>query len=85
MFCPKDGALMVPKKKDGKTVLVCKKCGYETPVSDEKKYKLVVKIPHTTKDKTAVVEKELTMSFKQDEEEREELRRQMLEFLAEEG
>lgn len=76
---------MVPKKKNGKTVLVCKKCGYEAPVSDKKNYKLVVKIPHTAKDKTAVVEKELALSFKQDEEEREELRRQMLEFLMEEG
>ncbi|MEM1658852.1 MAG: hypothetical protein QXX87_05125 [Candidatus Jordarchaeales archaeon] len=85
MFCPKDGALMTPKKKDGKTVLVCKKCGYEAPVSDDKKYKLVVKIPHTTKDKIAVVEKEINLSFKQDEEEREELKKQVLEFLAEES
>lgn len=76
---------MTPKKKDGKTVLVCKKCGYEAPVSDDKKYKLVVKIPHTTKDKIAVVEKEINLSFKQDEEEREELKKQVLEFLAEES
>ncbi|MHA1608014.1 MAG: DNA-directed RNA polymerase [Candidatus Freyarchaeota archaeon] len=76
---------MVPKRKDGKTVLVCKRCGYEEKAADEKKYKLVVKIPHTTKDKTAVVEEEIGIPLRRDEEEREELRRQTLEFLVEEG
>lgn len=52
MFCPKCGALLVPKKEKAKTVLACK-CGYtnkkaeemgsikETVVSDEKKIEIV--------------------------------------------
>ena len=28
MFCPKCGKLMLPKKKNGKTIMVCIGCGY---------------------------------------------------------
>ncbi len=34
-FCPKCGSLMVPEKKDGKVIWVCRKCGY-TENSSEK-------------------------------------------------
>ncbi len=30
-FCPKCGSIMIPKKKDGRIVLVCTNCGYEMP------------------------------------------------------
>lgn len=29
MFCPKDGAILVPKKEGSKKVLVCMSCGYK--------------------------------------------------------
>ncbi len=32
-FCPRCGSIMVPKRKNGKTVLVCPKCGYVKEVS----------------------------------------------------
>ncbi len=32
-FCPKCGGLMVPRKKAGKTVLKCTKCGFEIEAS----------------------------------------------------
>lgn len=33
-FCPRDGSLLVPVKKEGRTVLRCPKCGYEEPVNE---------------------------------------------------
>ncbi|MEM2144896.1 MAG: hypothetical protein QW279_06015 [Candidatus Jordarchaeaceae archaeon] len=84
-FCPNDGTLMMPKKENGKSLLICRKCGYKAEPTDDKKYRLVVKIPHTPKDKTIVVEGENSKKFEIDEDEREELRRQALEFYAEEG
>ena len=35
-FCPKCGSLMIPKRKDGKIVLVCTNCGYEMPFEGKK-------------------------------------------------
>ncbi|MBD3248826.1 transcription factor S [Candidatus Woesearchaeota archaeon] len=29
-FCPKCGGMMMPKKKDNKTIIACPKCGYES-------------------------------------------------------
>ncbi|MHA1604756.1 MAG: DNA-directed RNA polymerase [Candidatus Freyarchaeota archaeon] len=84
-FCPKDGTLLMPKRENGKSLLVCRKCGYKTEATDAEKYRLVVKIPHTPKDKTVVLEEEASRRFEIDEDEREELRRQALEFYAEEG
>lgn len=84
-FCPNDGTLLMPKKEDGKSQLICRKCGYKTEPTDAKAYRLVVKIPHTPKDKTIVVEGENEKKLEIDEDEREELKRQALEFYAEEG
>jgi len=28
-FCPRCGSIMMPQRKDGRTVLRCPKCGYE--------------------------------------------------------
>ncbi|AWR99761.1 RPA12/RPB9/RPC11 RNA polymerase family protein [Metallosphaera hakonensis] len=36
-FCPKDGGIMLPTKKDDKEVLRCKKCGYEEPLDRKAK------------------------------------------------
>ena len=30
MFCPKCGSILVPKTKDGKKIMVCVRCGYES-------------------------------------------------------
>ncbi|MEX2723203.1 MAG: DNA-directed RNA polymerase [Candidatus Freyarchaeota archaeon] len=84
-FCPNDGTLLMPKKEEGKSTLICRKCGYKTDAADTKKYRLVVKIPHTPKDKTIVVEGGEAKKYEIDEDEREELKRQALEYYAEEG
>ena len=46
---------------------------------------ILKKLPLTPKDKTVVLEEEISRRFEIDEDEREELRRQALEFYAEEG
>lgn len=52
-FCPKCGGLMVPAKKNGKTVLRCTKCGYEMRSGKEKdKYKISEKVKEEKKVKT---------------------------------
>lgn len=62
MFCPKCGGLMVPRKKNGKTILVCSKCGYIIDPSASKSsnrisgYKLTTKIEHSEKDKIIVID-----------------------------
>jgi len=56
-FCPKCGTLMRPKRKNGKVVLVCPKCGYEESGSSGG-YKVKSKIKHTPKEKTIVIEGE---------------------------
>jgi DNA-directed RNA polymerase subunit M len=54
MFCPKCGGVMIPIKKNGKTILRCTKCGYEmeAPSNTVNEYKTV--------SKTAEKEKVLT-------------------------
>lgn len=42
-FCPKCGSIMFPKKTKGKTVFVCKKCGYEEEIKDKVTVKEEVK------------------------------------------
>ncbi|MCD6483108.1 MAG: transcription factor S [Candidatus Aenigmarchaeota archaeon] len=37
MTCPKCGSLMIPKKdKNGKTILVCRRCGYKMKNTNKK-------------------------------------------------
>ena len=59
-FCPRCGAMMVPKKVNGKTVLVCPRCGYVMDPSSSgiKSRSLVLsqRIRHTEKEKTIVLE-----------------------------
>ncbi len=62
-FCPKCGTLMRPRRKEGTTVLVCPRCGYEYSPEEESKvnnkYKLKSTIKHTPKEKTIVIETEV--------------------------
>jgi len=59
-FCPKCGSILVPSKRQGKTVLVCRKCGYVEEVGAENSsgYRLVREIKHKPSDKIVVITKE---------------------------
>ncbi len=51
-FCPKCGKVMVPKKKSGKVVLACPRCGYEKPLKEEV---IVMKVPKRASSEEVVV------------------------------
>ncbi|MGC9129970.1 MAG: DNA-directed RNA polymerase [Pyrobaculum sp.] len=81
-FCPRDGTLMVPHKKDGVTVLKCPKCGYEVKLSEKAKeaYRQRAEVAEEKK-RGVMVAEERRQEY--DQEEMEELRRQLLENLQE--
>ncbi|MEM2308010.1 MAG: transcription factor S [Sulfolobales archaeon] len=41
-FCPKCGSLMLPRKENGNTVLVCPKCGYTLQAKTSYKHSQLV-------------------------------------------
>ncbi len=55
MFCPKCGAMLLPKKQDNKKVLHCS-CGYKSKDVDQAKIKEVIKNTGKTLE---IVDKEL--------------------------
>lgn len=81
-FCPKDGTLMVPVKKDGHTVLRCPKCGHEVRLTERDKKEYSVKTI-VSEDKKRGVMTAAEASAEIDKEELEELRKQLLENLQE--
>ncbi|MFP3193349.1 MAG: DNA-directed RNA polymerase [Thermoproteus sp.] len=81
-FCPRDGTLMVPVKKDGQTVLKCPKCGYEVRLTERDKRAYSVKTA-VSEDKKRGVMTASESSAEVDQEELEELRKQLLENLQE--
>lgn len=81
-FCPKDGTLMVPQKKNNTTVLKCPKCGYEVKLTEKAKeaYRQKSEVAEEKKRGVMVAEEK---RIEYDKEEMEELRRQLLENLQE--
>lgn len=81
-FCPKDGTLMVPVKKDGTTVLKCPKCGYEVKLTEKAKegYRQRSEVSEEKKRGVMVAEERRQVY---DQEEMEEMRRLLLENLQE--
>jgi len=56
-FCPKCGALMMPKKDGSDVVLTCSKCGYqEKTESESESYILRESVAHTPRDKITIIE-----------------------------
>ena len=67
-FCPNCGSVLIPAKKNGKTVLKCRKCGYEKAVG-EKGYKTIEKVSEEKKTRVDILE--VPVSKKRAEEEKE--------------
>jgi len=74
--------LMVPVRKDGQTVLKCPKCGYEVRLTDRDRRAYSVKTA-VSEDKKRGVMTAAESSAEVDQEELEELRKQLLENLQE--
>lgn len=54
-FCPKCGALMLPKQIEDRPILVCNTCGHATKAAKLEEYKIVK--PAKQKEMIAVIEK----------------------------
>jgi DNA-directed RNA polymerase subunit M/transcription elongation factor TFIIS len=78
-FCEKCGALMLPKKKDGKPILQCRECGHERLVKAPPQYKVEYRIKHSPREKIVVVEESDSHRDEMTEDERRERRKEILE------
>ncbi|OLS31488.1 MAG: DNA-directed RNA polymerase subunit M [Candidatus Thorarchaeota archaeon AB_25] len=81
-FCEKCGALMFPKKEEGKKTitLVCRECGHEKVVRSPPQYKVEHRIKHTPREKIIVVEEDTRQNEEMTEDERRERRKEILEY-----
>lgn len=64
--CPKCGGVMIPRKENGRIVLVCNKCGYRREPSGDalkESYKISKKIERTPKESTIVISEEDTANL----------------------
>ncbi|NHI90179.1 MAG: hypothetical protein EAX87_11700 [Candidatus Thorarchaeota archaeon] len=82
-FCEKCGALMLPKKEEGKKktiTLKCRECGHEKTVRSAPEYKVEHRIKHTPREKIIVVEEDSKRADEMTEDERRERRKEILEY-----
>lgn len=70
---------MLPKKKDGKTILVCRECGHERSTGSES-LKVEYRIKHSPREKIVVVEEDAKRQEDISEDERRERRKAILEY-----
>jgi DNA-directed RNA polymerase subunit M/transcription elongation factor TFIIS len=73
-FCEKCGALMLPRKEEGKKTITLK------TVRSPPEYKVEHRIKHTPREKIIVVEEETKRSDEMTEDERRERRKEILEY-----
>jgi DNA-directed RNA polymerase subunit M/transcription elongation factor TFIIS len=80
-FCEKCGALMLPKKEEGKKTITlkCRECGHEKSVRSPPKYKVEHRIKHSPREKIIVVEEDTRRNEEMTEDERRERRKEILE------
>ena len=80
-FCEKCGALMLPKREQGKKPkLVCRECGHEKRASSDPDYKVEYRIKHSPREKIVVVEGEEKQFDELSEDEKRERRKEILEY-----
>ncbi|MGY5854483.1 MAG: hypothetical protein RTU92_13020 [Candidatus Thorarchaeota archaeon] len=79
-FCEKCGALMLPKREEGKKPkLVCRECGHEKRATTAPEYRVEYRIKHSPREKIVVVEEEQRQKDEMTEDERRERRKEILE------
>ena len=81
-FCPNDGSMLMPVKKGNAMVLRCPKCGYEIAVDDSVKREYRGRTNVGEEKKRGVISA-VEMHESMDQEQLEELRKQLLENLQE--
>ncbi|TFF96170.1 hypothetical protein EU546_01920 [Candidatus Thorarchaeota archaeon] len=85
-FCEKCGAMMLPKKVEGKKkpVLKCRECGHEKSMRSGPNYKVEYRIKHSPREKIVVVEEDGPRAEEMSEDERRERRKMILEYFEDE-
>ncbi len=79
-FCEKCGALMLPKRKEGKKpVLKCRECGHEKRIGSSPEYKVEYRVKHSPREKIVVVEGTDNPKDEMSGDERRERRKAILE------
>ncbi len=80
-FCEKCGALLFPKKQEGKKtiILACRECGHEKTVRSALEYRVEQRIKHSPREKIVIVEEETRKTQELTEDERRERRKEILE------
>ncbi len=80
-FCEKCGALLFPKKEEGKKTitLFCRECGHEKTVRSAPEYKVEHRIKHSPREKIVIVEEDTRQTQELTEDERRERRKEILE------
>jgi DNA-directed RNA polymerase subunit M/transcription elongation factor TFIIS len=80
-FCEKCGALLFPRKEEGKKsiTLVCRECGHEKTMRSAPRYKVEQRIKHSPREKIVIVEEETKPTQEMTEDERRERRKEILE------
>lgn len=87
-FCPKCGSLLVPTSSEGKTFLICRKCGYKKEVTSKRGYMVRGEVSNDKREKLLVIEGVRSREKEKVEEEREmmkELYEVFLESMESEG
>ena len=67
-FCPKCGNLMVPTRRNGRTILKCRVCGYEEEVKANVDYKLTHSIEENKRVVTSRVSEGVGKPLRREEE-----------------
>ncbi|HDI75282.1 MAG: DNA-directed RNA polymerase subunit M [Thermoprotei archaeon] len=76
-FCPKCGKVLYPVKKEGKTLLTCRACGYTVNVTQSsiESMKMVYRVSDEMHTRTSVIEK------KEEDREKKEAERELVQEL----
>jgi len=80
-FCPKCEVLLIPVREKGRTVLVCRNCGFRREVKSGEGYKSTHKVSEEKKTKITVMEETKEISREEREREKELLREYYEVFL----
>lgn len=82
-FCEKCGKMLVPERRGGKIVLVCRSCGFVKGLKDSSSYKLTYSVEENKRRKIAVVsEAEIRRRSREEQELMEDYYRLFLETYA---
>jgi len=70
-FCEKCGKMLVPERRGGEIVLVCKSCGYVKKLTSSSAYKMTYAVEENKRRKMAIVSEEEIKRTKRTKEEQE--------------